>query len=815
MNIRTRLAVSLPSPTLFSRLRTPHGRDSHHSYADQTGRSAGRLICHCLLPLALLLTICHPLRAQALASNVKGKILDASLSPIAGAQVTATQTGQAAEYSAVSDQNGFFLLRLYPGTYTVKVTKAAFKENTRTIDLGQSDKDLGDVILSVAPLQNTIQVNENLNYLVTATSSSTRTLTLLRDIPQSISVVTQKQVRDQLMLSLGDVVRYVPGVSAHQGENNRDEIIIRGNDSSSSFFVNGMRDDMQYYRDLYNVDRTEILKGPNALSFGRGGGGGVLNRVTKEAEFTPLREVVIEGGSFYNKRVSADFDQPLSEKLAFRMNGVYENSSSFRNGVGLERYGVNPTITYAPSQKTRLVVGFENFKDNRTADRGITSFQGRPVDVPVGTYYGNPKNSNVHALVNDGSILFEHQIGKLTIRTRSLFANYGRGYQNYVPGVVNSDKTLVTLSAYNSATGRTNILNQTDAIYTISTGSIRHNLVGGIDLGRQLTDNFRNTGYFNNLTTNMQVPFSDPTTTTPVTFRQSATDADNHIKANIGAAYIQDQIDLSRFFQVLAGVRYDHFDLQYRNNRNSQNIRRIDNLVSPRAGLIFKPIVPMSIYLNYSVTYLPSSGDQFSSLTDITQQVKPEKFSNYEAGIKWDLRPSLSLTTAVYRLDRTNTRSIDPNDPTRIVQTGSQRTNGVELGLTGTITRSWTLAGGYAYQDAFVTNATTAAIAGAQVGQAPHHMFSLWNNYRILPRLSAGLGLLNRSNMFATIDDTVRIPGYFRADAAIFYSFTERIRLQANVENLFDRKYILNTDSNTNISPGSPRAIRLALVARF
>lgn len=772
-----------------------------------------RLWLH-LLCATVLAAAADCLWAQTSSSNVTGRILDASHLPLAGALIVATGANRV-PHSVVSDQNGGFALKLDPGPYAIKITKTAFQDVTRTIQVGESASNLNDIVLPVAPLQNTIQVSDESGYLATETSSATRTLTPLIDVPQTVNVVTQQQVRDQIMLSIGDVVRYVPGVSAHQGENNRDEIIIRGNDSSSSFFLNGMRDDVQYYRDLYNVDRTEILKGPNALAFGRGGGGGVLNRVTKEAGFTPLHEVVLEGGSFYNKRISGDFDQPLGEKLAFRFNGAYENSDSFRNGVGLERYGINPTITYTPSQRTRFVVSFENFRDDRTADRGITSFQGRPVDVPVGTYYGNAKDSYARALVNDGSILFEHHIGNVLIRNRSLFANYDRGYQNDVPGAVNSTQTLVTLTAYNNATDRTNILNQTDLISSVKTGSISHNLVGGIDLGRQLTDNFRNTGYFNNQTTSIQVPFSDPSTTVPTTFRQSATDANNHLRTNIGAAYFQDQMDLSRFFQVLAGVRYDHFDLQYHDNRSGMNLRRIDNLASPRAGLIFKPIPVMSFYLSYSVSYLPSSGDQFSSLTNITQQVKPEKFTNYEAGIKWNPLRSLSLTTAVYRLDRTNTRSIDPNNPTVIVQTGSQRTNGYELGVTGSVTRSWTVAGGYAYQDAFVTSATAAAVAGAQVGQSPHHMFSLWNNYRILPRLSAGLGLLNRSNMFAAIDDTVIIPSYFRADAAIFYSFTERLRLQANVENLFDRKYILNTDSNTNLSPGSPRAIRLALVARF
>jgi len=175
----------------------------------------------------------------------------------------------------------------------------------------------------------------------------------------------------------------------------------------------------------------------------------------------------------------------------------------------------------------------------------------------------------------------------------------------------------------------------------------------------------------------------------------------------------------------------------------------------------------------------------------------------------------LSLTTAVYRLDRTNTRSTDPADPTRIVQTGSQRTNGFEAGISGTVTRAWKVAGGYSHQDAFVTSATAAARAGAEVAQVPHHTFSLWNNYQLLSRVGAALGIIRHSSMFAAIDDTVTLPGYTRADAALFVSLSDRTRLQVNVENVFDRTYYANADSNTNISPGSPRAVRVALSAGF
>ncbi len=663
-------------------------------------------------------------------------------------------------------------------------------------------------------MSESITVEAPTGYQTPATSSATKTLTPLRDVPQSVTVVTRELMQDQLMSSMGDVVRYVPGISLHQGENNRDQVVIRGNSSSADFFVDGVRDDVQYYRDLYNLDRIEALKGPNAMIFGRGGGGGVINQVTKEALFGPLREVDVQGGSYDNKRVTADVNQPLNDKVALRVNGLSEKSGNFR-GIDLDRSGVAPTLTMTPDEATKITVGYERLRDTRGADRGITSFLGRPADVPIDTYYGDPEQSHVHALVNLASATIEHRFGGLLFNNRTTFGDYDRGYQNFVPGAVTADKSQVTLTAYNNATQRQNLFNQTDLTYALDTGSIHHTLLVGSEFGRQLTDNFRNTGYFNNATTSILVPYGDPTISTPVTFRQSATDADNHLITNIGALYTQDQIELSSHLQLVAGLRYDRFDLQYRDNRTGNRLGRVDDLISPRAGIIVKPVTELSLYGNYSVSYLPSSGDQFSSLTSITQQVKPEKFNNVEAGAKWDPSDRLSLTTAVYRLDRTNTRSTDPNDPTRIVQTGSQRTDGFEIGISGQLTSAWSIAGGYANQDAYVTSATTVAKTGAIVAQVPRHTLSLWNNVKLNPRLGAGLGIIYRSAMFATIDDTVTLPAATRFDAAVYYSLTSDLRLQVNVENLFDRKYWANADSNTNISPGSPRAVRVGLIARF
>ncbi|MBV9928320.1 MAG: TonB-dependent siderophore receptor [Acidobacteria bacterium] len=769
--------------------------------------------------LFLLLLLALPSYAyadSALQLALRGRVLDPAGAAVAGAQVTAEAKGRTAVYAATTDQNGEFVMALAPGDYVLKVSAEGFTEASQAVSLNQPGGASLDVTLQVSGVDGSVTVFSAAGgYQTDVIGSATKTLTALRDVPQSVAVVTKEQVRDQQMQSIADVVRYTPGLSVHQGENNRDQVIIRGQSSSADFFLNGVRDDVQYYRDLYNLERLETLKGPNALIFGRGGGGGVINRVTKEADFSRTREFTLTGGSYRNRRVTGDFAQPLGEKAAVRFNGVYENSDSFRRFVGLERTAFNPTFTYTPGAQTKFTLGYEFARDRRTADRGITSFQGRPAGVPVSTFYGNPGDAHVRSNVNLLSGTFDHVEGRLTIHNRTTFGDYDRGYQNYVPGATNAAKTLVTLTAYNNATRRKNLFSQTDLTYAAQTGRVRHTLLGGFELGRQLTDNFRRTGFFNNTSTSIQVPFDNPVTDTPVTLRQSGTDANNHLKTNLAAAYLQDQVELSRHVQLVAGLRFDYFDLRFHNNRNGDNLRRIDNLVSPRLGLVVKPSTELSLYASYSVSHLPSSGDQFSSLTTVTQQVKPEKFTNYEVGVKWDVRRYLSLTSAVYRLNRTNTRAVDPNNPAAIIQTGSQRTNGFEVALSGAVTKDWSVAGGYSYQDAFITSATAAAAAGRQVGQVPHHTLSVWNKYQFSGRLAAGLGLVSRSDSFVAVDNTVVLPGYTRADAAVYYSFNESWRLQGNVENLFDRRYYANADSNTNITPGSPRALRVALTARF
>lgn len=647
------------------------------------------------------------------------------------------------------------------------------------------------------------------------TTSATRTDTPLRDAPQSVSVVTAGLIADQGMQGMADVVRYVPGVTMGQGEGHRDAPTIRGNSSTADFFVDGVRDDVQYLRDVYNVERVEALKGSNAMAFGRGGGGGVINRVSKEAQWAPTRVVTMEGGSHDHLRGTVDLGQGLGADLALRFNGMYESSGGFRDAYELDRYGFNPSLALALGTRTTVRAGYELFSDDRTVDRGIPSFQGRPSDADITTFFGNPDLSYSTLTSHAASALVEHATpGGLTVRNRSRWARYEKFYQNSFPGAVNAAGTQVNLSAYNNATDRTNLFNQTDVTLSLATGPVRHTLLAGAEIGRQETENFRQTGYYNDASTSIAVPFDAPTVNTPITFRQSATDADNRATASVAAVYVQDQLAIGPHVQLLGGVRLDRFEVDFHNNRNDQRLDRQDDLVSPRAGLVLKPVEPVSFYGSYSVSYLPSSGDQFSSLNATTETLEPEQFTNYEVGAKWDARPGLSLTSALYRLDRTNTSAPDPNDATRIVQTGSQRTTGWELGVSGSVTPWWQVAGGFASQRARITSTTSAAVEGKRVPLVPEQTFSLWNRWQVLPMLGLGLGVIHQDDMYAAIDNSVTLPGFTRADGALFLRITDGLSAQVNVENLFDETYYATSHGNNNIMPGASRTLRLSLTTR-
>ena len=660
-----------------------------------------------------------------------------------------------------------------------------------------------------------------------STSAATKTNTPIVNIPQSVAVVTRDFIRDQSFQSLSDVTRYVPGVAIHQGEGNRDELVIRGVDSSANFYVNGFRDDVQYFRDLYNTQSLEVLKGPSALVFGRGAGGGLVNRTLKEADGTRVYDATMQTGSYGDRRVALDAGQAVNENVAVRLNAFYEGGDTFRDYGHLERYGINPTVTLKPTDDTKIKLSYEFYHDFRLADRGNPS-QGLPGGAsrfnpttpfaPNGDltrFFGSPIYNNARVEVQTGMAVIEHDFGNgLTVRNGTLLADYDRGYQNVYPGgPVTPDQTAVPLSAYQNYTPRQNAFNQTDFVYKTATGSIFHTVAFGTEFGRQAGLSQRNTGFFPTGSSVTVNPF-DPAYFGPVTFTHQTGDANSKYRLNIASGYAQDQIELTRWLQLVVGARYDTFDMTAIDQNTQIRRDREDDKVSPRAAVIVKPIDTVSLYTAWSVSYLPASGDQFSTLTPGTLILEPQKFENTEIGAKWNINPKLLFTAAAYELNRTNVPISIGNG--FFLPNGANKIRGVETALTGYVTPDWQTSLGYAYTDARVSSDTSATIvAGNRVQLVPYNQFSLWNKYQFNPTWAAALGVIYFSDSFASSDDSVRLPGFVRFDAGVYAKIDETWRVQFNVENIFNKGYWATADGNNNISPGQPRTFRLTAIAKF
>jgi catecholate siderophore receptor len=679
--------------------------------------------------------------------------------------------------------------------------------------------------VELAQVEPILVTGQRGTYGVRETSTATKTKMRLLDIPQALTVISERQVEDQALRSVSELLYFVPGATPGTGEANRDQFTLRGNNTTADLFIDGIRDDAQYFRDFYNVERIEVLKGPNAMIFGRGGGGGVINRVMKRSSLGPYREGLLSSDSYGSVRGAIDVDQPLGDGIGVRVNALYEDGDSFRRHVDLERYGLNPTVGIQAGTSTRIDLGFEYFHDRRTTDRGVPSFLGKPVEGFDRTFFGDPDKSFAKANVNVASFGVEHQFAEgLTLRNRTLYADYDKYYQNIYPNGPVTDRDgagpqglTVRLAAYGDSTRRKNLFSQTDLIWEGRLGSLGHTLLAGLELGRQKGHNQRRNGVFAATGTSptfLDVPLSDPSVDVPaIQFLENG--ANNGVKASVAAAYVQEQLRPTDWLEIVAGLRFDRLEMDIRNRVSGQSFGRTDNLWSPRLGLVVKPSERLSLYSSYSRSYLPQSGDQFNSLAANTETLKPERFDNYEIGAKWEPIEGLLATAAVYQLDRTNTRVVDPADPSRFLLSGAQRSRGVELGLERSITDRWQVSAGYAWQEAEISKTTAAAPKGRTVPLVPRHSFSLWTRYDFTPGIGAGLGLVARSKSYASISNAVKLPSYARLDAALYYKIWGGMEAQVNLENILGADYFPTAHNDNNIAPGAPRTLKGTIAYRF
>lgn len=662
-------------------------------------------------------------------------------------------------------------------------------------------------------------------YLSIDELNAVKTPTPIINIPQSLSIVTEDQIRNQAFTNFGDILKYSPGLSISQGEGHRDAINIRGQQTTADFFLDGVRDDVQYFRPLYNIEQVEILRGSNALLFGRGGAGGIINRVTKKAStgenFTGLTASVDTFGAY---SAAIDTNYALSETGAVRLNGFFEGLNNHRDFFDGERFGLNPTGRFELGSQTRLDLSYEYLDDDRVVDRGVPSrnVDGGP-DVPLegfdDTFFGSPDENFTTLQAHILRARVEHDFSD-TLRGNftAQYADYDKLYQNLFASeevqLSNDTISQVELDGYRDTTQRENIILQGNLVGEFETGPLVHTLLLGAEYTQQDTANARNDNVFAvNDDDQLFIDFTDPLVIPAFSFSSPARNRISDVETM--SLYAQNQIDLTDQIKLVLGARYDSFDIGVNDIANNAQFQRKDEEITPRLGAIYKPIENVSFYASYSETFLPRSGDQFLTLNLDSESTRPQFFKNKEVGAKWDINSALSFTAAVFELDRESFTSVDPENPDQVIVIDGSETQGFEVQLSGELTDRWSVQAGYSYLDGEVNVVDGSGFDGNVTRQTPENMFSLWNNLQVTTKFGLGLGVTYQDSYFVREDNSVEVPDYTRFDAAAFYDVSDTLRLQVNVENLFDTDYFPDAHSNDNISTGKPLNARFTVSSRF
>ncbi len=660
--------------------------------------------------------------------------------------------------------------------------------------------------------------------------NAVKTPTPIIDVPQSVSITTADQIVRQGFDSIGDIVAYTPGVTNSQGEGHRDAVVFRGVRSTADFFVDGVRDDVEYYRGLYNLEQVEILRGPNALLFGRGGTGGIVNRVTKKGvvgdQFVGYRASVDTFGAF---DIWADVNLATSENSALRINAAYENLNNHRDFFDGEQISINPTFRAEIGAATTVDLSYEFVDHKRFIDRGIPAgSDGRPQrelqDITFGDRQDNFTTFQAHVLRASVQHNFADNVkGNFT----ASYGDYDKVYSNFFPVGFNEATNVVAIDGYVDTTQRENLFLSGNLIGEFDTGSIGHTLIVGGEYIDTTNNNDRFNVVFDTAAADgrrADVEFFSATRplalrgrvgtladgrTTTATF--SALNDDTQADLAVFSAYIQDEVRVTDWLRLVLGARFDRFEIDALDQRNGTTRTRTDEEVTPRLGVILKPQDNISIYGSYSESFLPRSGDQFADINPPADALAPDTYSNLELGIKWDIRPGLALTAAAFEIEQSSPQVSDSDPGTLDVVDSTIQ--GFELQLQGQITDWWFMNAGYSYLDGEQVNRT--GPTGLRLRELPEHMFSIWNNFQLTEQFGIGAGVTAQDDSFADNGNNVTLPAYARVDLAAFYDVSENLRLQVNVENLFDELYFPTAHSANELTVAPPLNARFTITGRF
>ncbi len=651
------------------------------------------------------------------------------------------------------------------------------------------------------------------SYVAAAGSTATRTDTPLIQVPQSVGVVTQKVMQDQRALRMDQALRNVSGVVIPflTLGNQADTVFCRG--FPCAFFKNDMRNDNRNqtmtFRDIANVQRLEVLKGPPSVLYGRSDPGGIVNIITRqpqEEKYASIEQVI---GSYNFYRTMADATGPLNadKTLLYRISGAYENSESFRDFVHGQRYFVAPVFTWKVSNRTTITFEGEYVRDNRTYDGGLPAIGRGIASIPISRFLSEPFNNQKVEEGRAGFLISHYFNSNWHLESRFRADRSSLLYRIVAPDAVQDDNHTLTRFLTTQDNDLQSYYWRNDLIGKLSTGPVRHRLLTGIEVGRQRVA--ADIG---------QSPYDSINIHNPLYFQNAAPAAAPFYQlrsfSNAVGAYVQDQVDLLDNLHLLIGARGDYFYLHSHANGEEQKSENYG--FSPRIGVTYEPIRSVAVYANVTRSFNPVFGGLNPTPSNSNQFI-PETATQYEAGIKTDIVPGrLTSTLAIYRILKKNALATNPANPFLQIQTGAQQSQGIEYDLAAQLLPGWQVIATYAYTDARLAADTDFPI-GNRLPNIARHTGSFWTTYEFqeggLRGLGVGAGIFAVGQRAGDLANTFYLPGYVRADAALYYRKPDlfartNLIAQLNVQNLLDAQYFAGGGEGRGIAglPGLPLA---------
>lgn len=645
-------------------------------------------------------------------------------------------------------------------------------------------------------------------------SSATKGLMQLKDVPQIVNVVPKQVLREQTVTSMQGALQNVAGLSFSVGDGQRDQVMIRGFSAITDNYVDGIRDDALYFRDMSNVERIEVLKGPASVLYGRGSAGGLVNKINKKPMDESLRELSLIGGTTGQRRAEVDVNEKVAENVKVRLTGAVEDSDGYRHQAFLKRQAVAPSLQWDISDKTKLLIQADYLHDDRLADQGFPTdpITGKPVKTNPKTFYGalNGKEvGDVDTEISSQTISLDHEFNdNLKYHGAVRHYNYSLDRQYSVDSHQKLPADQIQLTQNKRLRNEDGVYVQQELSSLFNTGFLKHNTLIGAEYSKQHKDEFvwskarQITNIFNPELENWA----------PLDTSVAAETNNSNTFENYGI-YLQDLMTVTDQLKVLVGLRYDNLSQDRNNKVKSQILNRTDNTYSPRIGVVYQPVSNISFYTSYNRSFQPLA-DSFV-LYKNSDDLSPTKTENVEVGAKWDVNDQLNVTLALFEMSQTNIQNQDPANPNQALLAGEQKTKGVELSLTGQLTDQLSVLAGYSYMDGKIEKSAI-GLTGNHSALTPNNTVNLWLKYQLNDHWYAAVGGRGESSRFSAPDNKNVLPGYAVVNAAVGYQ-SERYDVNLNLNNLFDRDYFVSGHSGANDSNmmGDPLNAQIALRYRF